>query len=135
MHDVIIDTDVASLLQKDQAPPWVLRHLADARIWLTFVTVGELAKWVVVRKWGEYRRGRLDAWITRRPVIPYDTRIAQVWGELAGEAQLRGRPRPQNDMWIAACCLRYGVPLVTLNIADFGDFAEYHRLALLGDHT
>jgi hypothetical protein len=73
MRDVVIDTDVASLLQKQQAPPWVLRHLAGARVWLTFVTVGELAKWAVVRKWGQDRRDRLDAWTATRPVIPYDT--------------------------------------------------------------
>jgi toxin FitB len=134
VRDVVIDTDVASLLQKNQAPPWVLRHLAGARIWLTFVTVGELAKWTVVRRWGEYRRDRLDAWISRRPVIPYDGEIARIWGELAGAAQLRGRSRPQNDMWIAACCLRYQVPLVTLNTADFSDFAEHHGLVLLDEH-
>jgi toxin FitB len=133
VRDVVVDTDVASLLQKLQAPPWVVRQLAGARIWLTFVTVGELAKWTVVRRWGEYRRDRLDAWMAGRPVIPHDSRIARVWGELAGKAQLRGRPRPQNDTWIAACCLRYQVPLVTLNTADFGDFAEHHGLVLLGD--
>jgi hypothetical protein len=73
-------------------------------------------------------------WTTGRPaarVIPYDTQIARVWGALAGAAQLRGRPRPQNDTWIAACCLRYQVPLVTLNTADFSDFAA-HGLVLLG---
>ena len=110
----------------------VLRHVGGARAWLAFVTVGELAKWAVVRRWGEDRRRRLDAWTAGRPVIPYDTEIARVWGELAGAAQLRGRPRPQNDTWIAACCLRYQVPLVTLDTADFGDFAERHGLVLLG---
>src|SRR6266568_9297672 len=35
--------------------------LAGARIWLTFVTVGELAKWAVVRKWGQDRRDHLDS--------------------------------------------------------------------------
>jgi predicted nucleic acid-binding protein len=133
VRDIVIDTDVASLLQKHQAPQWVLRQAAGARIWLTFVSVGELAKWGVVRRWGGDRRARLDAWVARRPLIPYDTRIARVWGELAGAAQLRGRPRPQNDTWIAACCLRYQVPLVTLNIADFGDFAAHDGLMLLSD--
>jgi toxin FitB len=133
--DVVIDTDVASLLQKHQAPPWVLRQVTGARIWLTFVTVGELAKWAVVRRWAGDRRGRLDDWIAGRPLIPYDTRIAQVWGELAGAAQLRGRPRPQNDTWIAACCLRYQAPLVTLNTADFKDFAAFHGLLLLGEEV
>ncbi len=45
MRDVVIDTDVAPLLQMQQAPPWVLRHLAGVPVRLTFVTVGELAKW------------------------------------------------------------------------------------------
>jgi toxin FitB len=131
MTDVVIDTDVASLLQKDRAPLWVHRAIGGARVWLTFVTIGELAKWVVVRRWGDTRRGALDLWIARRPVIPYDPGIARRWGELAGTAQLRGRPRPQNDTWIAACCIRHNVPLVTLNTADFDDFVVNDGLVML----
>ena len=133
MRNVVIDTGTASLLQRREAPPWVLRHLADTRVWLTFITVAELAKWAVMREWDESRRGRLEAWTAGRPVIPFDPRIAHLWGELTGQAKLRGRPRPQNHTWIAACCLRYGIPLVALNSADFGDFAEHHGLVLLGD--
>jgi predicted nucleic acid-binding protein len=114
VRDVVLDTDAASLLQKQQAPPWVLRHVDGARVWLTFVAVGELAKWAVVRRWGEDRRRRLDDWTAGRPVIPYDTQIARVWGALAGAAQLRGRPRlsgPGRRMTPgsrrAACATRY----------------------------
>jgi toxin FitB len=135
MRDVVIDTDAASLLQRRQAPPWVLRQLADARIWLTFITVGELANWAVLHEWDEGRRERLDAWTARRPVIPYDARVARLWGELVGQAQLRGQPRPHNHIWIAACCLRYQVPLVALDPTGFDDFAEHHGLVLLGDRT
>lgn len=49
-------------------------------------------------------------------------------------AQQRGRPRPQNDTWIAACCLVDNLPLATLNtkdFADFADFAEHDGLILL----
>jgi len=133
MRDVVIDTDTASLLQRREAPPWVLRHLADARIWLTFITVGELANWAAMREWNQDRRGRLDAWIARRAVIPYDVLIAGLWGELTGRAQLRGRPRAQNHTWIAACCLRYQLPLVALDTAGFCEFAEHH--GLLGERT
>ena len=135
MRDVVIDTGTASLLQRRQAPPWVLRHLARTRIWLTFITVAELANWAVMREWDENRRGRLDSWMARRPVIPYDAPIARLWGELAGQAQLRGRPRRQNHTWIAACCLQYRLPLVALNAGEFDDFAEYHGLMLLGGRT
>ena len=39
--------------------------------------------------------------------------------------------RPQNDTWIAACRLAYDLPLATLNVKDFTDFAEHEGLALL----
>jgi len=135
VRDVVLDTDAASLLQKGQAPPWLLREVAGARIWLTFVTVGELANWAVIHEWDENRRGRLDSWTARQPVIPYDAPIARLWGELAGQAQLRGRPRRQNHTWIAACCLRYRLPLVALNAGEFDDLAEHHGLMLLGGQT
>jgi toxin FitB len=132
--DVVIDTDVASVLQKDRAPVWVHRHLTGARVWLTFITVAELSKWAEVRSWGTPARRRLDAWIAHRPVVPYDPDVARTWGRLAGRAQRRGRPRPQNDTWVAACCVRHGLPLVTLNTKDYTDFAEHEGLVLLTEH-
>lgn len=49
----------------------------------------------------DYVRTFLDAMVT----LPYDSRVATRWGEIQAYAQLRGRPRPANDSWIAACCL------------------------------
>jgi predicted nucleic acid-binding protein len=48
-----------------------------------------------------------------------------IWGELSAAATQRGRPRPVNDTWAAACCLAYDLPLATLNIKDFADFADF----------
>jgi predicted nucleic acid-binding protein len=63
-------------------------------------------------------------------VLPYDQHVATRWGEIQAYAQLRGRPRPANDSWIAACCLVRELPLATFNIKDFADFAEHEGLAL-----
>lgn len=134
MADVAIDTDVASRLQKGTEPDWVGHHVVGARTWLTFITVGELYKWAQVRGWGELRRARLDGWMAARPVIPYDREIARVWGRLAGDAQSRGRPRPHNDTWVAACCIRFGIPLITLNRKDFADFAAHDGLVLVDEN-
>lgn len=133
MLDVVLDTDVASVLQKQRAPAWVTRHIVGNRVWLTFVSVGELWKWAEVRSWGESTRSHLDAWIGRRPIIPYDADVAREWARLAASAQRRGRPRPQNDTWIAACCIRHNLPLLTLNRKDFEDFANHDGLVLLGE--
>lgn len=57
--------------------------------------------------------------------------VAITWGHLQARAQLRGRPRPVNDTWIAACCLVEGLPLVTFNTKDYEDFAVHEGLLLM----
>ena len=54
------------------------------------------------------------------------------WAAVTAGAQRRGRPRPLNDSWIAACCIESGLPLLTLNRRDFADFAGHDGLVLLG---
>jgi predicted nucleic acid-binding protein len=87
-----------------------------------------------------HRAGRLPAGFTRQVAVN-DLSIAfATAGELWkwalprqwGGAQRRGRPRPVNDTWIAACCIEGGLPLLTLNRRDFADFAEHDGLVLLG---
>jgi toxin FitB len=82
------------------------------------------------RRWGTQRRAALDHWRRRVVLLPFDERVATTWGDLQGRAQLRGRPRPVNDTWIAACCLVERFPLATFNTRDFGDFAEHDDLVL-----
>lgn len=64
-------------------------------------------------------------------VLPGTPLVARKWGEISAFAVKRGRPRPQNDTWIAASCLVYGVPLATLNVKDFADFVDHEGLELI----
>jgi hypothetical protein len=98
---------------------------------ITFVTVGELTKWTLVRKWGPRSLQSMQSFMSALVILPYDQRVARQWGELQAYAQLRGRPRPVNDSWIAACCLVRELPLATFNIKDYQDFVEYEGLVLL----
>lgn len=131
MRRVIVDTDVASLTIKQRLPPELLRELVGAQVGITFVTLGELTRWATIRSWGPSRRAELDAWLAGRPTLPYTDDIARIWGDISAHAARRGRPRPQNDTWIAACCLAFALPLATLNVKDFRDFAEHEGLVLL----
>lgn len=81
--------------------------------------------------WGLRQWNDLADWLRDLVILPYDLRISYVWGQLAGQTQRRGRPRPVNDMWIAAVGLGHGLPLATRNIKDYADFAEHHGLVLL----
>ena len=128
---IVLDTDVSSLLLKRTLPPALLAELAPHEPAITFVTVGELRKWAVVRELGTRRSAELEAWVAARPTIPAGADVARTWGEIVGYADRRGRPRPVNDSWIAACCLTYHLPLATLNAADFQDYADYEGLQII----
>jgi predicted nucleic acid-binding protein len=94
-------------------------------------TIGELTKWAEIRRWGVRRREELASWLSGVPVLPGDEPVAAIWGRLSAAAIQRGRPRLVNDMWVAACCLAYEVPLATLN-KDYEDFKEHHGLRVVG---
>lgn len=132
MTSVILDTDVASRSFKRDLPPTLLAHLVGRRPFITFATLGELTKWADQHDWAERRRMRLQHWLAPIPVLPGTERVARTWGQLSAFAARRGRPRPQNDTWIAACCLAYEMPLATFNLKDFVDFAEHEGLEIIG---
>jgi toxin FitB len=128
---VVLDTDVASLSYKGQLPASLAARLVGQEACVTFVTIGELSRWAEKRRWGTRARTALVDWLGRTIVLPYDERVAWQWGQLSIRAEQRGRTRPINDTWIAACCLVADLPLLTLNRKDFEDFAEHDGLRLI----
>ncbi len=131
MDPVVLDTDVASLRFKGGLPTPLFARLAGRRPLITFVTHGELTKWAALRDWGATRRNRLTHWLAGMAVLPGNEDVAAAWGRISAAAVQRGRPRPINDTWVAACCLVYELPLATLNVKDFADFVEHEGLVLI----
>ncbi|GLZ36354.1 hypothetical protein Lesp02_85410 [Lentzea sp. NBRC 105346] len=131
MNRIILDTDVASRIIKNTLPPALVPKLIGAQLGITFVTLGELTKWATFRDWGPRRQEKLARWLDTKAVLPYSADVARTWGEISAFAERRGRPRPQNDTWIAACCLVFGLPLATLNVKDYIDFVEHEGLTVI----
>ena len=132
MGQIVLDTDVVSLFRMGRLPLRLARQVAANDSSIAFATAGELWNWALTKRWGAARRGGLDLWLAGATILPAGLVTAQTWAEITAGAQRRGRPRPLNDSWIAACCIQSGLPLLTLNRRDFADFAEHDGLVLLG---
>ena len=110
--------------------------MAGQRIHVAFATAGELRQWAVVRERDWAARTGMQLWLESKVVLlPYDQRVAWTWGDIRGRSMRRGRKPPVNDLWIAACCIQRGLPLLTLNRRDFEDLERHERLRLLPPRT
>jgi toxin FitB len=69
---IILDTDVASLSIKNVLPPVLLRELLGAQVGITFLTLGELNRWALLRNWGPRKVAGLEVWLSMRPTLPYN---------------------------------------------------------------
>ena len=131
MNRVVLDTDISSRIIKRRIDHPTSSRLASSAWCVSFATAGELWRWAVARDWGAASRDNLDQRLDTVAVLHSDERTTRVWGEITGRARRRGRPPPDNDSWIAACCLAYGLPLATGNVKDYADFAEHDGLRLV----
>jgi predicted nucleic acid-binding protein len=82
---IVLDTDVASLSYKGRLPSPIRERLVGHVPCVTFVTVGELARWAEKRAWGARARTELVEWIGHRLVLPYAEPVAWNWGRLIAE--------------------------------------------------
>jgi toxin FitB len=123
---VVLDTDVASAVLRGRPPSALAARLTGQSLAITFVTVGELTKWTLVRHWGPQRLAGMRAFFSRVVVLPYSEAVAVTWGELQARAQLRGCPRPANDTWIAACCLVRRLLGLRRSVHHLAGLAEAH---------
>lgn len=135
MDLIVLDTDVASLSYKGRLPESIAAALVGRTLCVTFVTVAEMARWADKQQWGTRKRTELVAWLGNKVVLPYDVHVAWRWGQLVAAGERRGRPRPVNDTWIAACCLTADLPLATLNVKDFTDHAQHDGLQLITESS
>jgi len=122
---LLLDTDVFSFLllrQEDTRSSLYRSHVRNRIIVISYPTVGELYYWTERRKWGAEKLGRVEDAIRAAIIVRYDLEICRTYAQLksalrnpSGSHKVIG----DNDLWIAACAVRYGIPLVTHNRRHF----------------
>ena len=124
----LIDTNVVSETLKPRPErrvvDWISRQMAND-LFLASISLGELVRGV--RRMRERaRRERFQRWIDydlatqfQGRILPFDRETAVIWGEIMGDGDRVGRPKPMADAQIAAIARRHGLTLVTRNMRDF----------------
>jgi tRNA(fMet)-specific endonuclease VapC len=112
--EFLIDTSaLIRFLARDPGLRWRMGH--DFRCFLSFISVGEMFA-------GAHQSARLafNAGEVRRiceaiPVLHWDMETADHYGRIHATLRGKGKPIPQNDVWIAATAVRHGMTLITLD--------------------
>ena len=128
MSGYLLDTNVPSEFSRDRPEPRVVQWLKAqpvTTLFLSAVTIGEIRKGLVVLPQSR-RRSDLETWFHtdllvwfRNRILPVTHAVADKWGVLDGQCQLRGTPLNTADGMIAATAIEHGLTLVTRNVKDF----------------
>lgn len=130
MNGYLLDTNIPSEFSRDRPEPRVVRWLKAqpvATLFLSAVTIGEIRKGLIVLP-SSRRRTELEMWFHtdlliwfRNRILPVTHAIADRWGTLDGQCQLKGMPLNTADGMIAATAIEHDLTVVTRNIKDFAD--------------
>ena len=116
----VVDTDVVSYIFRadDRADPFEL-VLDGGTALISFMTLAELERWTLQRRWGVARRAQLDAFLNRFTLVLASRALCRTWAEVSDQARRNGRPIQTADAWIAATAISLDLPLLTNNRRDF----------------
>ena len=113
--EYLLDTNVIIGLLADEAI--VKRKLAEAdQVFVPSIAIGEL--YYGARKSGRVKENLalIDEFAASSVVLGCDTDTARRYGEVKNALRLRGRPIPENDIWIAAIALQHDLTLATRDV-------------------
>lgn len=104
--NIIID-----LLRKQREAP--TKILAYTEIYLPTTVVGELLFGAAISAKPTESRADVLFFLRKGKVLDQNMMVAEAYVEVRKHLQLKGRPIPENDIWIAATAHAYGLKLIT----------------------
>lgn len=124
---VLLDTCVLSEIRKahgNQSVRRAVEEIAEDDLFLSVISIGEIAKGIELLEDSKRKRA-LQRWLQTLErdyasrLLPIDREAGHIWGELTAAAQKLGKTVASNDGLIAATARRYGLHIMTRNVADF----------------
>ncbi len=122
----LLDTNIIIALFANEES--VRSQFAQAEVFLSSIAVGEL--YYGARKSARTTANleRINELVTESTVLHCDVETAQHYGGIKAKLRIKGRPLPENDIWIAAIALQHKLILVTRD-AHFQEVENLQRVA------
>ena len=128
MSGFLLDTNIPSELIRSRPDPGVEKWVYaqdEQSLYLSVVSIGELRRGLVILP-ASKRRSELERWFENDllprfegRILPVTRSIADRWGVLDGQCQVKGTPLNTADGMIAATAIEHGLTVVTRNIRDY----------------
>lgn len=123
---LLLDTSV--VVDLFAGDPAVQRVLSTAEeVFVPSIVFGELFYGAQRSNRRDANRVQVEAFASATAVLPCDLNTARHYGSIKDALRSKGRPLPENDIWIAALARQHALTLATRD----AHFREIDGLALL----
>jgi len=112
MNGRILDTNIViAFFSNEQTVVDRITSLKDVIV--PSIVIGELFYGAEKSDRKEQNISNLEAFIQTISVLPCDIITARLYGRIKAQLKAGGTPIPENDIWIAALALEYGLTLIS----------------------
>ena len=112
MVGILLDTNIIIALFADEAI--VKNNLSQAdEVFIPSIAIGELCYGARKSRRTQANLAIVDELVVNSTVLECEAETARQYGEIKNDLRLKGRPLPENDIWIAALAFQHNLILVT----------------------
>lgn len=111
-NSFLLDTNAIIALQRQQAQLLALLTTATD-VFIPAIAIGELYFGAYNSSRVEDNRRAVAAFAAQRAILNIDAQTADVYGLIKQTLRVKGRPIPENDIWIAALAVQYNLTVIT----------------------
>jgi tRNA(fMet)-specific endonuclease VapC len=120
----LLDTVIVAAYFNREAA--IREKLKDATFYVSSITIGELYFGAYNSQQIANNVKQIKDFIAIITVLRCDETTSDHYGQVKQQLRAKGRPIPENDIWIAATALQYGLTVVTRDV----HFREVDKLLI-----
>jgi len=108
----LLDTNIViAIFARDPAVQTRLAHAAE--VFVPVTTLGELYYGAHKSTHARANLQRIEEFAASNTILMCDTETARQYGEIKNALRAKGKPIPENDIWIGAIAKQYGLIVAT----------------------